>query len=81
MKKINFLFLSLFLLASIFLSVHAAEKALSMWLNIISLEGAYMQMKKISFLFLSLSLLTSVFFSVHVAEEALSLWLNGDQSC
>ncbi|MCU6792792.1 hypothetical protein OB236_11735 [Paenibacillus sp. WQ 127069] len=79
MKKISALFIFLFLLTSIFSSVHAAEKALFMWLNIISLEGAYMQMKKISALFLSLFLLTSVFSSVHAAEETLSIWLNGEQ--
>lgn len=79
MKKISALFIFLFLLTSIFSSVHAAEKALFMWLNIISLEGAYMQMKKISALFLSLFLFTSVFSSVHAAGETLSIWLNGEQ--
>ncbi|WP_028558674.1 TraB/GumN family protein [Paenibacillus pinihumi] len=33
MKKISALFLSLFLLTSVFSSVHAAEKAMSVWLN------------------------------------------------
>ncbi|MBJ6361843.1 TraB/GumN family protein [Paenibacillus sp. GCM10012307] len=33
MKKISALFLSLFLLASVFSSVHAAEKSLTVWLN------------------------------------------------
>ncbi|MCR8633176.1 TraB/GumN family protein [Paenibacillus radicis (ex Xue et al. 2023)] len=33
MKKISVLFLSLFLFASVFSSVHAAENALSIWLN------------------------------------------------